>query len=545
MSETSKDPAPIPPVSPPPSTSVPPAVSPSPPAADAPVEPYSWYALVILILCYVFNYADRNILSILAQDVKADLGLSDASFGFLYGTAFAVFYAVFGIPFGRLADSYVRKNLVAMGLFFWSLMTALTGTARSLGTLAIYRVGVGVGEASLAPSAYSMLSDLFPKRLRATALALYSSGITLGAGLGFLLGGYIIDAWRAAFPDRASAPFGLAAWQAGFLAVGLPGLVLTLLVLTLREPERGRQDGIVVAPTRKASPLVEFGAVVPPFTLLALWHTGAASSALVLNLAAGVLCGLSAWCLSITLGNAPQWIALAAGIYAAFSWAQRLRVTDHPAFAEIFHNRAFLSSTLGFATQSFVTNGFAFWTPSYLLRAHDVSPSQVGLMMFLGTAIGGWIGTATGGVFSDRLKAKSPNGRLTIGFITITLGVPTYFLMVTASTLPWAAVWFFTMILVASMWLGPGAAAATELVPPHIRSTATAVYLLIHVLIGFAMGPFVVGRISDTLARAGQSGAEALGNAMLLSMLFWVTSVGFLLAARRYVAAKEAALAVH
>jgi MFS family permease len=512
-------------------------------ARDSPVESYSWYALAVLILCYVFNYTDRNILSILAQDVKQDLGLSDASIGFLYGTAFAVFYAVFGIPFGRLADTRVRKNLIAMGLFAWSLMTALTGTARSLGALAVYRVGVGIGEASLAPSAYSMLSDLFPKRMRATALALYSSGITLGAGLGFLIGGTIVDVWKAAYPDRASAPFGLAAWQAAFLAVGLPGLVLSFFVLTLREPQKGRQDGVVVAPPSKARPFEEFSAVVPPLTVFALWKAGAGARGLAFNLAAAALLGAAAWALAIGVGNAPQWIALAAGVYAAFSWAQRLRVGDPESFGQIFRNRAFLFSTLGFATQSLVTNGFAFWTPSYLLRTFEATPTRVGTLMFLSTAIGGWMGTTAGGLLSDRLKVKSPNGRLTIGFVTVALGVPAYFAMVWAPTLNTAALGFFFMILVAAMWLGPGAAAATELVPPRIRSTATAVYLLIHVLIGFAMGPFTVGKMSDALVERGQPPAAALGNAMLLSMLFWTTSIVFLLAARRYVGKKEAELA--
>jgi len=124
--------------------------------------------LFLLLVCYLFNQIDRNILSIVAEDVKADLGLTDARIGFLYGTAFAVFYAVFGVPFGRLADSWIRKNVIAIGLFFWSLLTALTGTARSFGSLASYRVGVGIGEASLSPAAYSMIFDLFLRRMRAT-----------------------------------------------------------------------------------------------------------------------------------------------------------------------------------------------------------------------------------------------------------------------------------------------------------------------------------------------------------------------------------------
>ncbi len=167
---------------------------------------------MILVLCFLFNYIDRNILSILAEDVKRDLGLSDSTIGFLYGTAFAVFYAVFGIPFGRLADAWIRKNLIAIGLFFWSLMTALTGTAGSFALLAIYRVGVGVGEASLSPSAYSLIFDMFPKRLRATALSIYQGGIYLGAALGFALGGLIIDTWNRLYPDVSQAPFD---WRPG------------------------------------------------------------------------------------------------------------------------------------------------------------------------------------------------------------------------------------------------------------------------------------------------------------------------------------------
>ena len=127
---------------------------------------YAKYVLVVLVIVYIFNFIDRQILSILAEEIKADLGISDAEIGFLYGTAFAVFYAVFGIPLGRLADTWVRKNLISIGLMFWSLMTALSGTARGFGSLAVYRVGVGIGEASATPAAFSMLSDYFSPQQR-------------------------------------------------------------------------------------------------------------------------------------------------------------------------------------------------------------------------------------------------------------------------------------------------------------------------------------------------------------------------------------------
>ena len=130
--------------------------------APAPL-PGRHFVLGVLFVVYIFNFVDRQILSILAEHIKADLGLSDAQIGFLYGTAFAVFYAIFGIPLGKLADNWNRKNLIGIGLGFWSIMTALSGTARSFLALGTYRIGVGIGEASATPAALSMLSDYYPQ----------------------------------------------------------------------------------------------------------------------------------------------------------------------------------------------------------------------------------------------------------------------------------------------------------------------------------------------------------------------------------------------
>src|SRR5262245_44852865 len=164
--------------------------------------------LGVLVLVYVFNFLDRQIISILAERIKADLRVSDAEIGFLYGTAFAVFYAVFGIPLARLADVWDRRKLIALGLAAWSLMTVLSGLARNFSELAAARFGVGVGEASAAPAAFSLLSDSFPAARRATALAIYSSGIYIGAGLGIGIGGLIVDRWDAAW-SGTTPPFGL------------------------------------------------------------------------------------------------------------------------------------------------------------------------------------------------------------------------------------------------------------------------------------------------------------------------------------------------
>ena len=188
---------------------------PAKPDDDAP-EWYPRYVLAVLVVVYVLNFLDRQILSILNEHIKADLGLTDAQMGFLFGTAFAVFYALFGIPLGRLADVWVRRSLISAGLAFWSAMTALSGLSQNFAQIAAARIGVGIGEASASPAAFSLLSDWFPPRRRATVLAIYSSGIYIGAGLGLGIGGLVVDRWDAAFPS-GTGPFGFRGshWRRG------------------------------------------------------------------------------------------------------------------------------------------------------------------------------------------------------------------------------------------------------------------------------------------------------------------------------------------
>ena len=220
----------------------------SPPAEDTTVDgPYAKYVLAILVLMGVFNFIDRQIFAILAEEIKADLGLSDSDLGFLFGTAFAVFYAVFGIPLGRLADSWVRVKQISLSVSFWSLMTALSSMARGFFPLAVCRFGVAVGEAGASPAAVSLLYDYFSPKVRTTVIAIYSAGTSIGAGIGLFLGGAILGAWSHAWPDPSLAPFGLKGWQAAFMVVGLPGILLSLLIWTLKEPLRGQAEGLAQA----------------------------------------------------------------------------------------------------------------------------------------------------------------------------------------------------------------------------------------------------------------------------------------------------------
>jgi MFS family permease len=155
-------------------------------AASWPRPGIAWYAVVILVIAFIFSFVDRIIIAMLVEPLKQDLGLSDTQLGLLQGLAFAVFYAAVGIPIGRLADRYSRRAIIAWGIFFWSLMTAVCGLARSFWELFLARVGVGVGEAALSPAAYSMIADYFPREKLGRALGVYQSGAFFGAGLSFL-----------------------------------------------------------------------------------------------------------------------------------------------------------------------------------------------------------------------------------------------------------------------------------------------------------------------------------------------------------------------
>jgi MFS family permease len=197
---------------------------------------YAWYALSLLTLVYVLNFLDRSLIYILFTPIKKEMAFSDFQLALLGTTSFVIFYTALGIPFGRLADRAVRKNMIAYGLAVWSLFSGLTGFAKGFWTLFFCRVMVGVGEATLGPAALSLLSDYFPPRRRATVQAIYSSGIAVGAGLAFFLGGWI------------GQHFG---WRWAFYLLGFPGLFFAVLVFLLKERPRGQTETSTVRYTGK------------------------------------------------------------------------------------------------------------------------------------------------------------------------------------------------------------------------------------------------------------------------------------------------------
>lgn len=494
------------------------------------VPAYSWYALSVLVLIYVLNFIDRQILSILANDIKADLGVDDAYLGFLYGTAFAIFYALFGIPLGKLADSWKRVRLMTLGLTLWSAMTAVSGFARDAATLTVARIGVGVGEATASPSAYSLISDWFPARLRATALAIYSSGLYIGGGVSLAIGGVIVDRWNAAFPN-GDPWFGFAGWQAAFIAVGVPGLLLALWVMTLREPVRGAIDGLASPedPEPFRGFVRELYTVIPPFTFLGAAARGGV--ALFINIAVFILALAVAYGLTEVLGSGrglivpqitDQWLLLAIGYYAVFCWASALRQRDYPTFALTWGSPAFLCTILGYGTVAFMAYAASYWGAPYAERVFDVSKAELGFWLGGGGAAGGFLGVILGGRMADYLFTRFAAGRIWVIMFGLLSPIP--FAVVQYTTESFALFLILNVVVgaLAASALGAAAASSQALVLPRMRGTATATFFLATTLVGLALGPYLAGYVS-----AQHDGDLSRG---VLSTL-WITPVGLALLA--------------
>lgn len=517
---------------------------------------YRWYVLFILTLIYAFSYVDRQIVTILAPYLKKDMGISDAQLGLLYGTSFALFYCVFGIPLARLADGWSRVRTLALGLSFWSAMTALSGLSRNFAQLGTARIGVGVGEASATPAAISLLGDYFERAKRGTVLALYSVGVYVGAGASLAIGGSVVAAWEHAYgKGGVSAPLGLSGWQATFMCVGVPGLIFALIVLlTIREPARGRLDA--VAPRKDPHPFAhavrDLGAMVPPWSWMTLRTLGATRREYVRNVTyllvaiAVVVCATSAtnhvlsasrnarigslFGMSIT-SNLIQWLAIAIAVYVCSNWYQATRLGDAAAHRLITGSRTFGALTVAGAFLAFAmnaVNGFVF---VYASRNLGLT-AEAGLHLGIVAIIAGGAGISVSGYLSDCARRKHPLGRLYFVCFTATM-------FTAASTLQYVTrdvTTFYSAYAVATffvpMWFGPLQATTQDLVIPRLRGTSFAAFSLGANIFGLGLGPYSVGLISDA------SGDLRLGILCALAVL--PVSVGALLFASRTLLASEA-----
>ena len=405
---------------------------------------YANYVLALLFVVYVFNFIDRQVLAILLESIKADLGASDTAMGFLSGFAFALFYTVAGIPIARWADRGSRRTIIALGLGLWSTMTAASGLARSFTQLALARVGVGVGEAAGSPPAHSLISDYFPPERRATALSIYATGVYVGAMLAYLGGGLMVRYFD---------------WRTAFFAVGIPGIPLALLVLfTIRELPRGYSEGGAPAAAQSSSfaEVVRFLLARRSFVYIV---GGAACAAL-----SGY--GILAWgpaflgrvhgMESVQIGT---WLGLSIGIagsfgaYAGGVLADRLAVRDQRwyMFLSAIVNVVAVPFAVGFLLIDSTVLALASFVPFYMLANMYIGPmlsmtqglvqlrmraTASAILLFILNIVGLGAGPFIVGVLNDRLSHEFGNEAIRYSLLSVALmGVVAGALFLLASSL--------------------------------------------------------------------------------------------------------------
>jgi predicted MFS family arabinose efflux permease len=403
-----------------------------------------WYLLLVLTLVYAFNHVDRQVMVILQEPIKQEFGLSDTQLGMLTGFLFAAFYATLGIPFAAWADRGNRRNIIAIALTIWSGMTALSGFAQNFWHLALARMGVGIGEAGGTPPATSMISDRFPAKERAFALGIYTTGISIGILVGFMLGGLIAEKYG---------------WRVGFFVAGVPGLILAaILMLTIKEPKRGEADN-----------LIDDGTAPPLSETLRFFIS---QKAMVFMLLGGVFVCISA-------------------------------------------------------------NAFLAGVPLYFIRVHGVALGELGIALGLLVGGVGGIGAVVVGRLCDRLSEKDMRWRPWIIAITALIALPFAFAFLIVETKSMAYLLYAVPSFFGLIYASISYAAMQELVPPRMRSMASAVMLLCLTLLGIGLGPVLVGILSDAFADG--FGTRSIARALMWLLVLNASSVIFyLIAAKHY-----------
>lgn len=396
-------------------------------ATAAPHEAYTnryrYYVLALLTLGYVFNFVDRQVMTILIEPIKMEFGASDTQMGLLSGLAFALFYATLGIPVARLADRWSRRNVLAISMTTWSAVTALCATATGFWHLLLLRIGVGIGEAGGTPPSQSLLADYFPPEKRAFAQGILATAPNIGILVGLFGGALIAEAYG---------------WRSVFLVFGIPGVLLAILIqLTIKEP------------------------------------------------------------LKVTASASEE----GAGLFSTLGNIFRL-----PSFAHIM---------VGVGFTGIAGYGLGVWSPSFLVRVHNMSLVDAGLYLGLIGVFGGGLGTISSGLLVDRLARRDKRWQLWFPAIGIFLALPTQlaFLLWPAEhrlvmgdvDLPFALVFMALSAVFASFWIAPSYAAVQNLVPQYWRTQASALMLLAINLLGMGLGPLLVGMLSDLLSQFGDS----------------------------------------
>ncbi|QNA86896.1 MFS transporter [Sphingomonas sp. So64.6b] len=470
----------------------------------------------------MISLLDRNILAILAPSIKADLKIGDAEMGLLYGTVFALFYALFSLPLGRLADGWIRTRLLAITIFFWSIATGLAGFAGGFLLLAISRLGVGIGEAAAQPAGTSLLYDYFPKHRRGLVMAVIAAAIALGLGGSLVLGGFAAEWWDRRYAG-GGAPLGFSGWQFAFIVASLPGFLIAILMWRLREPERGAIEGIVTPrdPHPFHASFGVLGSVTPGVHWVALARRGASArdwavnSAILVAIVAGAFVAIH-WAEAFSprppliLGgvavspHALQWGVIGFGLFVVVNLLQSLRRSDPPAFAVLATSPSLVLCILIGALQSLINYGVMGFTPSFLMRSYGLSPGIIGLQFGLLAAGLGIVGPMISGPLSDWVSGRWPGpGRVWVTIVSLALSPLIAMWVYHAPTVGDFYLRFTFYSLLLTMWMPPLYATMFDLVLPRMRGLTSSMYIVVSTIFGLGIGPYAVGMISDATGDLG------------------------------------------
>ena len=484
----------------------------APPPSAPVVGRAAWWALMLVALTNAVSLLDRQILAILAPAIKHDLQIGDAEMGLLFGTVFALFYALFSLPLGRLADGWVRTRLLTLSILFWSIATALGGMASGFALLALSRLGVGIGEASAAPAGTSLIYDFWPKHRRGFVMAVLASAIALGIGGSLILGGVAANWWNVA---HAASP--IKGWQFAFFMAAVPGVLLALAMTTLKEPRRGLHDGIETPPD--PAPFAASGqvlaAVLPGFNWLALRKAGASGSFWRLNLGMLALIVLVMAALAqITGAFSPrpplqfgpvsigphvlQWAVTGFGLFVIVNLMQNMALTDGQAFRVITRSPTLMMAMTVGMLQSVINYGMMAFNPSFLMRYYHLSMKDTALQFGLVSAGMGILGPLFWGPLSDWLHQRFPGaGRALTSMFCMALSPLMSFWVYYAPDATGFYWRFVAYSLVLTGWMPPLYAILYDQVLPRMRGITGSLYLMLATIGGLGIGPYVVGLLSD------------------------------------------------
>jgi MFS family permease len=429
--------------------------------ATYPKPAYRWYVVVLMMFFYVLSFMDRQIIAVLIDPIKADLNLSDVQISLIGGVSFGLFYSLVGIFIGRLADSMNRPLLIALGVFIWSLTTAVCGLASKFWQLLILRMGVGLGEAALLPSTLSLLTDYFPPKRLATPTSVFLLGAPIGIGLSFAAGGYLFDVAQdiAATDSWNDVVFigGSAAWKLVLIFLGLVGMIMTFGLITVREPRSASSAAVEKQKERNSK----------------------SSEAASLH--------------EVKVFARKNWLAIA-------------------------------SLYICMALVSLAAYSQAFWDISFLSRSYDRDPSTVTFMYGMVQMFAGLAGMLSGGIIADRLSKRGIQGASVI-MVLVGCAIATPFsfmypLMGTASSALWLMVF---AIFGSNMAFACAASAMQRMFPVSMLGLAAGIYYFLSNSVGLLIGPTLVASITDYVlgdpGKVGYSLSAVGGTARLLAFI--------------------------